>query len=311
MSATSTPAATGQSRRLHPEVHPEVPPSSARPLTFAYTPDPDDAFHYFALQHGLVPLLDEGGDPLPARFATGHVHDLNLGARMARFDVTAISSAFYPEIDHRYVVLSCGSSVGRGYGPALAVRPGERFASLDDRRVGIPGASTTGTFLLRYFHPGAVPVEMAFDRIAPALAAGEVDAGVLIHEELLHCAESGVEKLECLGRRWCDEIGLPLPVGLVVARRDLGMPLLLRIRRALEASLKTALEQRERRQRALAFARRFGRGEESRHREDFVDKFANRDTLSMPRDVRQGLAELYRRAHERGLIDHRPAVEVV
>lgn len=279
-----------------------------RPLTFAYTPDPDDAFHYFALQHGLVPLLDEGGEPLPARFATGHVHDLNRRALEGTVDVTAISSAFYPSIDHRYAVLSSGTSVGRGYGPALAVRPGERFESLRGRRVAIPGATTTGAFLLRYFHRGSVAVEMPFDRVAEALARGEVDAGVLIHEELLHCAESGVEKLECMGRRWCDETGLPLPVGLTVARRDLGVPLLTRIRRALAESMEYALEHRTR---ALAFARRFGRGEASRHRQDFVDKFANRDTLSMPEDVRTGLAELYRRAFDEGLVDHLPAVEVI
>jgi len=283
------------------------------PLTFAYTPDPDDAFHYFALQHGHVPLRDESGRTVPAAFSTGHVHDLNRRASRGAMDVTAISSAFFPRVDHRYAILASGASVGRGYGPALAVRPGERFASrrrtaLAGRRVAIPGATTTGALLLRYFYDGYQPVEMPFDRIAAALAGGEVDAGVLIHEELLHCAESGVEKQECLGRRWCEETGLPLPVGLVVARRSLGRPMLARIREALADSLLFA---REHRAEALGFARRFGRGDASRHRDDFVDKFANDDTLCMPEDVRQGLSELYRRARTKGLIDHEPATDVV
>lgn len=282
-------------------------------LTFAYTPDPDDAFHWFALQHGHVPLTDEGGRTVPAAFATGHVHDLNRQAERETLDVTAISSAFFPHIDHRYAILASGASVGRGYGPALAVRPGDGFdpqneLALAGKKVGIPGATTTGAFLLRYFYRDYEPVEMPFDRIAEALAGGEVDAGVLIHEELLHCAESGVEKLECLGHRWCEETGLPLPVGLVVGRRGLGRPQLTRIREALAESLVFA---REHRSEALAFARRFGRGEASRHREDFVDKFANDDTLCMPEDVRQGLRELYRRAHSKGLIDHEPATDIV
>lgn len=277
-------------------------------LRFGYTPDPDDAFHYFALQHGFVELTDGDGRRMEAEFVTGHVHRLNRMATEGELDVTAISSAFFPAIDDRYVVLGSGASVGRGYGPVLCCRKGERPATLAGRRVAVPGASTTGAFLLRFFHDGATEVPMAFDRVAAAVAASEVDAGVLIHEELLHHAESGVEKMECLGRRWCESTGLPLPVGLVVARRDLGRPLLERVRGALEASMRFALEHRAE---ALAFAERFGRGAASRHREDFVDKFANGDTVSMPEDVRRGLAELYRRAYERGLIDHEPVHEVV
>ena len=277
-------------------------------LRFAYTPDPDDAFHYFALQHGHVPLTDENGRTIPAEFVTGHVHELNRRATEEALDVTAISSAFFPRIDDRYVILASGASVGRGYGPVLAVRRGERLDSLKGRRVAIPGTTTTGAFLLHYFYDGFIPVPRPFHRVAAAIAAGEVDAGVLIHEELLHCAESGVEKFECLGRRWYRETGLPLPVGLVVARRELGEPLLTRIREALSESMLFALEHREE---ALSFARRFGRGAASRHREEFVDKFANRDTISMPADVRRGLVELYRRARARGLIDHRPAAEVI
>lgn len=290
------------------ETRSKPPSGGPSALRFAYTPDPDDAFHYFALQHGHVPLTDESGRTIPAEFVTGHVHDLNRRALEEAIDVTAISSAFFPQIDERYVILSSGASVGRGYGPVLAVRRGERLDSLAGRRVAIPGATTTGAFLLHYFHEGFTPVAIPFDRVAETIASGEVDAGVLIHEELLHCAESGIEKLECLGRRWCRETGLPLPVGLVVARRELGEPLLTRIRKALSDSMLFALEHREE---ALTFARRFGRGSESRHREEFVDKFANSDTISMPEDVRRGLVELYRRAQVKGLIDHPPAAEVI
>lgn len=274
-----------------------------RPLTFAYTPDPDDAFHYCALETGRIPHPG-----LDCRFVTGHIRELNESCLRDTYDVCAISSVFYPEIDDRYVILASGTSVGRGYGPLLACREGESLTSLAGRRVGVPGTTTTGYFLLRYFYSDFVPVPMPFDRVGDALLAGEIDAGVMIHEELLNFAERRIARMCCLGARWFEHTGLPLPVGLVVARRTLGLPRLGRIESLLHASMAWALANRAE---ALAFASRFGRGPLSRVREDFVDKFANADTLLMPPDVRLGLGTLYTKALKRGLIDHLPALDVI
>ena len=272
---------------------------SRRVLHFGYTPDPDDAFHHWALEAGRVGV--PGFDELT--FVRAHVQDLNEAAIRGELDVSAISSICYPRVSDRYVVLSTGASVGRGYGPALAAR--EPLASLEGLRVAVPGSHTTGAFLLRYFHQGFTEVPMSFERIAGAIVGGEVDAGVLIHEELLRYAEKGLVRLECLGERWCRETELPLPVGVIVARRTLG-PAVERVRRALQESLEHAFAHRAE---AMAFARRFGAHEAVDA--DFVDKFANLDTLSMPEDVRSGLWELYRRAHRRHLIDREPAREMV
>lgn len=269
-------------------------------LSFGYTPDPDDAFHHWALETGRVGVA--GHDRLT--FVHEHVQTLNERALREQLDVTAISSAFYPTISDRYVVLSTGASVGRGYGPALAAR--RPLESLEGLRVAIPGVHTTGAFLLRYFYDGFDEVEMPFDRIAPAVATGRVDAGVLIHEELLRYRSHDLVRVACLGERWCRETGLPLPVGLIVARRALGSETLRRVRDGLRGSLEEALAHPEE---AFAFARRFGTEEDVDR--DFVTKFANDDTLSMPDDVRRGLWELYRRAHLRGLIDREPRHEIV
>lgn len=277
--------------------------SADRPLTFAYTPDPDDAFHYCALQTGRIPHPG-----LECRFVTGHIRELNESCLRGEYDVCAISSVFYPDIDERYVILGSGASVGRGYGPVLACRAGEAPGSLENRRVGVPGTTTTGYFLLRYFYEGFEPVALPFDQVGDALLAGEIDAGVMIHEELLNFSERPVAKMCCLGARWFEHAALPLPVGLVVARRSLGLERLARIEALLHASMAWALENRAA---ALAFASRFGRGPLSRVREDFVDKFANRDTLLMPQDVRLGLSALYTKALKRGLIDHLPALRAV
>ncbi|HMM74392.1 MAG TPA: hypothetical protein PJ986_01710 [Gammaproteobacteria bacterium] len=278
--------------------------SPSATLTFAYTPDPDDAFHYCALETGRVSL--PAGWSLA--FAHEHIKDLNASCREDRYEVCAISSVFFPTIDERYVILASGASVGRGYGPVLACRAGTDIGDLRGRRIAVPGISTTGAFLLDYFYAGYMPVPMAFDEVEDAILSGRVDAGVLIHEELLNYRERPLQKICCLGARWAEHTGLPLPVGLIVARRSLGLPTIRQVENLLYASMAWALANREE---AMDFASRFGRGPTSRVREDFVRKFANGDTLSMPADVRLGLGTLYAKALARGYIGHLPALDVV
>jgi len=275
-----------------------------RTVTFAYTPDPDDAFHYCALETGRVmaPTAFE------LVFAQAHIRELNESCRTGRFDVCAISSVFYPEIDDAYVVLGSGASVGRGYGPVLGQRQGAPLTSLAGLRVAVPGTTTTGYFLLHYFYQDFEPIPMAFDQVEDAILAGDVDAGVLIHEELLNFGARRIQKTCCLGARWFEHTGLPLPVGLVVAKRALGLDLLRTIETLLRDSMAYALAHREE---ALSFASHFGRGPSSRVREDFVAKFANEDTLLMPADVRLGLSALYTKAMRRGFIDHLPALDLI
>src|SRR5947209_3192979 len=149
------------------------------PLTIAYTPDSDDAFYYDALETGRVVL--PGYRP---SFCRAPMSTLNREALCGVHDVTAISSVLYPQIAGRYAILGVGTSVGRGYGPVLVSREERTLDDLRGRRVGVGGIPTTGWFLLRLLCPRAVPVEMAYERIGTAVAAGELDAGVMIHEEL-------------------------------------------------------------------------------------------------------------------------------
>jgi 1,4-dihydroxy-6-naphthoate synthase len=273
-------------------------------LRLAYTPDPDDAFHYCALQTGRI-ALPPG---IELAFDQAHIRDLNASCRQRTHDACAISSVLYPEIETDYAILASGASVGRGDGPVLGGRIGQDYTSLAGRRVAVPGANTTGTFLLRYFYSDFVEVALPFDEVAEAIADGRVDAGVLIHEELLNFGEQRVGKICCLGERWFAHAGLPLPVGLVVARRSLGRPTLQLIENLLHDSMAWALAHPAE---AMDFASRFGRGPASRVREEFVAKFANADTLLMPPDVRLGLSSLYTKGLRRGLIDHLPRLDIV
>jgi 1,4-dihydroxy-6-naphthoate synthase len=214
----------------------------------------------------------------------------------------------YPDVAHRYAILSVGTSVGRGYGPVLVSKEPQTLEELRVAVVGVPGIPTTGWFLLRSLYPEARPVEMPFDRIADAVAEGEVDAGVMIHEELLYYPQLGLERIVDLGAEWCRRYGLPLPVGLNVIRRDLGNVAVQRICAAIRRSLKFALDHSEE---TLAAVRRFGRGVQGRCTERFVAMFANEDSLCMPADVREALRVLFCQLVDLGISDSVPEIDIV
>ncbi len=275
----------------------------ARKLTIAYTPDSDDAFYYFALE---TRRLRPPGFRLSLRRSP--MSELNRAALEGKYEVTAISSVLYPRVADRYAILSVGTSVGRGYGPVLVSSHRGRLEELKGRRVGVPGISTTGCFLLRWLCPEAVPVEMAFDEIGAAVVRGELDAGVMIHEELLYYPRLGLRKVVDLGAAWCEQNGLPLPVGLNVVRRDLGAAVMEEVCDLVRRSLLHGLEHRGE---ALAWASRFGRGAEGRCTRRFVEMFANEDSLRMPGDVRRALPLLFSQVLRLGLADTLPTPEVV
>lgn len=273
-------------------------------IKIAYTPDPDDAFHYFALENQLI----ESFDGLNFEFSHDHIQNLNESCLSQSYDVCAISSMHYPNIDKEYVILGSGASVGRGYGPVLGCRSDRQIDDLAGLRVAVPGTTTTGYFLLSYFFTDFEVISMPFNQVAQAILDGNVDAGVLIHEELLNFPDHQIKKICCLGNRWYEHTRLPLPVGLNVARRALGAERIAELESLIYKSMLYALEHPKA---AMDFAANFGRGPQSAVREDFVAKFANEDTLLMPEDVRMGLKTLFDNALSRDFIDHMPPLDLV
>jgi len=272
-------------------------------LTIAYTPDSDDAFYYDALESARVPL--PGYAP---KFFRKPMSVLNRAALHGQFHVTAISSVVYPQIADHYAILSVGTSVGRGYGPVLVSRQPHGLDELKGFRVGVGGIPTTGWFLLRCLCPGAIAIRMPFDRIADAVAAGELEAGVMIHEELLYYPQLGLHRVADLGAEWCLRHGLPLPVGLNVIRRDLGAAAMERICAGIRRSLQHALDHAEE---TLARVSRFGRGSEGNCTNRFVSMFANQDSLDMPRDVRDALRVLFCQVVDQGLAATVPPPDII
>jgi 1,4-dihydroxy-6-naphthoate synthase len=276
---------------------------SSKRLRIAYTPDSDDAFYYDALENGQVALTGYG-----LEFHRYPMSVLNRAARDGVYEVTAISSVVYPQIADRYAILSVGSSVGRGYGPVLVSREPRTLTDLAGKPVGVGGIPTTGWFLLRHLCPKAVPIEMPFDRIADAVSAGELEAGVMIHEELLYYPQLGLHRVVDLGAEWCRRNALPLPVGLNVIRRDLGRAAMQRVCTAIRRSLRYGLDHSDE---ALARVCRFGRGAKGQCTDRFVAMFANEDSLYLASDVRIALPMLFSQLVDLGLCDRVPALDII
>ncbi len=274
-----------------------------RPTTIAYTPDSDDAFYYYALQTGKLasPAFD-------ISFHTDHIIALNRAARERRYDVTAVSAVAYPELARDYRILSVGTSVGRGYGPVLVSRDFHALDELHGKRVGVAGIPTTGGFLMKWARPDVQLVEMQFDHIADAVARGQLDAGVMIHEELLFYPEKGLHSVVDLGMHWSQQTGRPLPVGLNIVRRDLGWEASQEICDVIRRSLLYALANADE---AIPWACRFGRGPQADCGRQHISLFANEDSVALPEDVREALDYLLRIARAVGLSDSVPPLEFV
>ena len=273
-----------------------------RTITIGFTPDPDDAFAFYALVHGRV--ATPGWTP---QVRTASISDLNAAAGSGRLDVAAVSSAYYPFLAKRYAVLRSGASVGRGYGPVLAVASRSREQGALSR-VAIPGESTTGAALLRLFDLPTTTVVRPHHRIAEEIARGSIDGGVLIHEELLEYGEQKLRKRRCLGREWADRTALPLPVGLNVVRRGLPQALARSVATAVQDSIAFALNHREE---ASLWARQFGRGPSAEYGDRFIEMFANEDTVHFGKDCEAGLECLLGKLYRAGLTPSTPTIDFV
>ncbi|GAB5603352.1 1,4-dihydroxy-6-naphthoate synthase [Thermus sp. FJN-A] len=210
---------------------PGEPKSEA--LRLGYSPCPNDTFIFYALTHGRVP------SPLPVEAVLEDVETLNRWALEGRLPLTKLSYAAYGRVREGYVALRSGGALGRGVGPLLVARRSLR--SLEGARVAVPGRNTTAFLLLSLYGRGFQPVEVRYDQILPLVARGEVEAGLIIHESRFTYPQYGLVKVLDLGEWWEEATGLPLPLGAILARRDLGEALIRELDRAVRMSLEYAL----------------------------------------------------------------------
>ena len=278
--------------------------SAVREIKIAHSPDSDDAFMFYGLATNKVRVPG-----LKFTHTLTDIETLNHKAlNEAFYDVTAISFHAYPYLQDKYAIMSCGGSVGEGYGPMIVAN---RKFSLDEIKrvqIAVPGELTTAFLTLKLFAPEIETTTVPFDRIIPEILAGNFDAGLIIHEGQLTYSSDGLNKIIDLGQWWREQTGLPLPLGGNAIKRDLGPELMLTVTNALRESIQHALDHREE---ALAYAMQFARELDQPTANRFVSMYVNERTLDYGPDGKEAIVKLLEMGHEKGIIPHPVKVDFI
>ena len=273
-------------------------------ISIAHSPDSDDAFMFYGLATNKVRV--------PGYKFTHTLTDIETlnhrAINEAFYDVTAISFHAYPYLQESYTLMACGGSVGEGYGPMIVSTRKLTLPQVKKTRIAVPGTLTTAYLTLKLFAPEIETAVVPFDKIIPAVAAGEYEAGLIIHEGQLTYANDGLLKLLDLGQWWREQTGLPLPLGGNAIRRSLGAETLLTTTNALRDSIQHALDNREE---ALTYAMQFARDLDPTLANRFVGMYVNERTLNYGEDGREAIRKLLDMGFDRGIIPHRANVDFV
>jgi len=275
----------------------------SRLIRIAHSPDADDAFMHYAVVKKKV-----AAEGLRFVETLADIETLNQKAREGVYEVTAISLHAYAYLDERYALLSSGASLGDGYGPIVVARRPMTREALAGSSVATPGKLTSARLALQLWQPEARCTDLPFDAVMDAVARGDVDAGVIIHEGQLTFADEGLAQVVDLGAWWTGETGTPLPLGGNAIRRDLGDQVMRKVAGVLERSIRYALDHREE---ALAHALPFGRSLDRARGDRFVAMYVNEATLDYGERGRRGVELFMARAYAGGLIPRVPRLDFV
>ncbi|MDZ7640826.1 MAG: 1,4-dihydroxy-6-naphthoate synthase [Desulfurivibrio sp.] len=264
-------------------------------LTLGFSPCPNDTFIFHALVHGLV----EQAPPL-APPCLEDVETLNHWALEGRLAITKLSFHALGHVLDKYTLLTAGAALGRGCGPLLVARRPLEPAALVAKRVAVPGRYTTAALLLGLFAPHCQrPLVLRFDQIMPALARGEIDAGVIIHESRFTYREHGLVLLADLGAWWEESSGLPIPLGGIAARRELGSSRLTAIEAAIRRSVELAWAAPER---AMPYIRRHAGELDDAVVRAHIELYVNDFSQTLGEQGQAAIAEFWRRGRQAGLL---------
>jgi len=277
---------------------------SVHVVRIGHSPDPDDAFMFYALTAGKVSIPDVRIEHL-----LEDIESLNRRARTAELEVTAVSAATYTLVADKYRLMDPGASMGKGYGPILVAREPIDPRDIPSKVVAIPGSHTTASLLLRMFMPEEPAlIEVAFDKIPQAVLDGQADLGLLIHEGQITHTRMGLVKVLDLGEVWLRETGLPLPLGVNVMRRDLGDAMHRAISQGLRESIAWAHANVDE---ALEYAMRYGRGIDKETARRFVLMYVNDYTVKLGDEGMAALTRLFTDAYAKKLIPAIPPLDAV
>ncbi len=274
-------------------------------IRVGHSPDPDDAFMFYALARELI-------DTRPYRYTheMADIESLNRRAMAGELEVSAISIHSYPYVRDKYALLASGCSMGDGYGPMVITREAMSIDDLRGKLIAVPGERTTAFLALtmclgrgNFRHKVVM-----FDEIPDAVVRGDVDAGLIIHEAQLTYQRLGLHKVVDLAEWWGGETDLPLPLGGNVVRRDLGPEAMHTVAKQLRAAIEYGLEHRKE---AIAYALQFGRGLDTALTDKFIEMYVNKWTVDYGERGRKAVRELLSRAHAAGIVPDPGEIEFI
>jgi len=258
---------------------------------------------FYALTKGVVKL-----DGFEIDHVIEDIQSLNKRAMGAELEITAISAAVYPQVAKDYWILASGASVGRNYGPMVVANKPVSAEQLKGKRIAVPGLQTTAFLLLKIFLDDFIPVVVSFENIIAEVKAGTVDAGLIIHEGQLNYKNFGVENCMDLGKIWFKKYHLPIPLGLDVVRKDLGLETARKIQSALKESIRIARSEGDM---ALDYAMQYGRGIPKETARQFVGMYVNDDTVDLGDEGERALTLLFEEGARKGLFEAPGKLEVI
>ena len=263
--------------------------------TVGYSSCPNDIFIFEALIAGLI---DTPGHTFKTTIED--VEALNLRAKKRDLDVTKIAFHAFGLLRDSHVLLDAGSALGRGCGPLLIARDNLDRQAVSRARIAIPGQLTTATLLLRLFAPAAENFEvMVFDEIIPAVAEGKVDAGLIIHESRFTYQKHGLTSIVDLGEWWESEFDLEIPLGGIVARRDLPVELIRGIDEALGQSVKYARSHPED---SRSYVCQHAQEMSTEVQQAHIDLYVNDFSVALGEQGERAVRGFFNAAEERGIL---------
>jgi 1,4-dihydroxy-6-naphthoate synthase len=270
-------------------------------IRVGHSPDPDDAFMFYALAKDKIAT-----GPYQFTHELVDIETLNQRAFSGELELTAVSIHAYAFLQDKYLLCTCGASMGDGYGPMVVAKEKWSIEQVKTKRIAVPGKLTSAFLSLRLclgqdFEHVLVP----FDEIIPAVVAGEykgqpIDAGLIIHEGQLTFGDHDLKLIVDLGVWWGEQTGgLPLPLGANAIRRDLGPKVCRDVQRLLKESIVHGLDNR---QAALDYAKIYGRDLDDGKADKFVGMYVNDWTRDFGPKGREAVALFLKRGYEAGVL---------
>ena len=269
-----------------------------KPIALGYSPCPNDTFIFYALVHGKIDT-----EELRFKEILLDVETLNQMALHAELDITKVSYHAFGYIRDNYCLLRSGSAIGRGCGPLLVVREDYAINDLQWKKIAIPGRLTTAYLLFQLFSADFIHslsfIEMPFHKMMEAVKNGVADAGLVIHEGRFTYSSYGLKRLVDLGEWWEDETGLPVPLGGILVKRNLGEDLIRRINSVVRRSVEYAFTHRDE---PTYYMKQHSQELEDEVIEQHINLYVNDYSIDIGEDGVSAVKELMRRAEEKGII---------